>query len=173
MEFKCEITIGDCLTALSMLVSFGVFCWQLWESRKDHREDTRSRWFLDVVVMPNLENISVLYDNVAKKADEFIIQLHEMFKSNKGAQDINRTLARDQRELKDLVKETYDHFQAIVGATEVDVSKKLNKKVDDLVDLLTTYLDDYEGYEDEISIKEKVLLNHQEVLAILYNGLNK
>lgn len=173
MEFKCEITIGDCLTALSMLVSFGVFCWQLYKSRKDHREDTRSRWFLDVVVMPNLDSITVLYDNVVKKADEFVVLLHEMYKSNKGAQDINRTLAKDQRELKDLVKGTYDHFQAIVGATEVDVSKRLNKKVDDLVDLLTIYLDAYEGYEDGTSVKEKVLLNHQEVLAILYNGLNK
>lgn len=173
MEFKCEITIGDCLTVLSMLVSFGVFCWQLWKSRKDHREDTRSRWFLDVVVMPNLESISKLYDDVTKKADEFIIQLHEMYISNKGAQDINRSLAKNQRELKDLVKGTYDHFQAVVGATEVEVSKKLNKKVDDLVDLLTTYLDAYEGFEGGISIKEKVLLNHQEVLAILYNGLNK
>ena len=173
MEFKCEITIGDCLTALSMLVSFGVFCWQLWKSRKDHREDTRSRWFLDVVVMPNLDSMSELYDNLVKKADEFAVQLHEMYKSNKGAQDINRTLAKNQRELKDMVKGTYDHFQAIVGATEVEVSKKLNKKVDDLVDLLTIYLDAYEGHVDGISIKEKFLFNHQDVLAILYNGFNK
>ena len=56
---------------------------------------------------------------------------------------------------------------------EVYNPKRLNKKVDDLVDLLTIYLDAYEGYEDGTSVKEKVLLNHQDVLAILYNGLNK
>jgi hypothetical protein len=173
MEFKAEITIGDCLTALSMLVSLGVFCWQLWKSRKDHREDTRSRWFLDVVVMPNLESISKLYDDATKKADEFVVLLNGMFTNNKGVKDIHRELAKKQRELKDLVKVTYDHFQAVVGATEKEVSKKLNKKVDELVDILTNYVDAYEKYEDGTSIKEKVLKNHQDILAILYNGLNK
>lgn len=173
MEFKCEITIGDCLTALSMMVSFGVFCWQLWESRRDHREDTRSRWFLDVVVMPNLESISKLYEDVIRMADESVAQLNEMYKSNKGVQDIHRELAKKQRELKDMVKKTYDHFQAIVGATEGEVSKKLNTKVDDLVDLLTVYLDAYEGYESGESIREQALKNHKEVMAVLYNGLNK
>lgn len=173
MEFKAEITIGDCLTALSMLVSFGVFCWQLWKSRKDHREDTRSRWFLDVVVMPNLKNISKLYEEASKKADEYVVSLNEMFTSNQGIKDIHRELAKKQRELKDLVKATYDHFQAVVGATEEDVSKELNQKVDELVDVLTNYIDAYEKYESGTSVKEKVLKNHQEVMAILYNGLNK
>lgn len=173
MEFKAEITIGDCLTALSMLVSFGVFCWQLWKSRKDHREDTRSRWFLDVVVMPNLDNISKLYEEASKKADEYVVSLNEMFTSNQGIKDIHRELAKKQRELKDLVKATYDHFQAVVGATEEDVSKELNQKVDELVDVLTNHIDAYERYESGTSVKEAVLQNHQEVMAILYNGLNK
>lgn len=173
MEFKAEITIGDCLTALSMLVSFGVFCWQLWKSRKDHREDTRSRWFLDVVVMPNLESISKLYEEASKKADEYVVELNGMYTSNEGVQDIRRELAKKQRDLKDLVIATYDHFQAVVGATEEEVSKKLNKKVDDLVDVLTNYIDAYEKYERGTSVKELALKNHQEILAILYNGLNK
>lgn len=75
--------------------------------------------------------------------------------------------------MKNLVKATYDHFQAVVGATETEVSRKLNEKVDDLVDILTDYLDNYEEYENGTSIKEQVLKNHQDVLAILYNGLNK
>lgn len=173
MIFVTEITIGDCLTVISMLVSFGVFCWQLWKSRIDHREDTRSRWFLDVVVMPNLDNISRLYEEATEKADEFVVYLNEMFNNNNGVKDINRELARKQRELKDLIKTTYDHFQAVVGATEVEVSKKLDKKVDELVDLLTEYLDGYESYESGTSIKEQLLNNHQEVLAVLYNGLNR
>ncbi len=172
MEFKFEITIGDCLTALGMLVSFGAFCWQLWKSREDHRKDTRSRWFLDVVVMPNLNNISQLFEDVIKYADVSVKKLNNMFKKNKGARDINRTLAKSQRELKDMVKAKFDHFQAVVGATELEVSKKLNIKVDELVDVLTDYLDDYEGYESGVSIREQVLKNHQEILAILYNGLN-
>lgn len=101
MEFKCEITIGDCLTALSILISFGLFIWQLRKSRRDHREDTRSRWFLDVVVMPNLNRISQLYEEVTKNADDYVKQLNEMFKSNNGAQDINKSISKKSKRVEE------------------------------------------------------------------------
>ena len=170
--YSWEITFGDILTVIGMLSSFGVFWWQLNKSRKEQRSNTRSMWFLDVVVKPKIESLNKCYMHLIEDADEKVKELNTMFKNNKGAQDVHLKLAKYQREVKNIIKETFDPFQSIVGATEKDVSIQLNNKVDELVDIATKYLDDYEAYDDEASIKEKALENEQEIISILYNGIN-
>lgn len=170
--FSWEITFGDILTIIGMLFSFGVFCWELSKSRKEQSGNTRSMWFLDVVVKPKMEGINKCYTSLIDVADEKVKELNSMLNRNEGAQDFRLKLAKYQREVKNIIKDTFDPFQSIVGATEKDVSVQLNNKVDELVDIVTKYLDDYENYNDESSIKEKALENEQQIISILYKGLN-
>lgn len=170
--FSWEITFGDILTIIGMLLSFGLFCYELYKSREEQSNNTRSMWFLDVVVKPKMEDIIGCYKLLIETADNKVHELHQMFERNDGAQDVRLKLARYQREIKNIIKNTFDPFQSIVGATEKDVSVQLNNKVDELVDIATKYLDEYETYYDGVSIKEKALENEQEIISILYNGFN-
>lgn len=170
--FSWEITFGDILTIIGMLFSFGLFCYELYKSRKEQSSNTRSMWFLDVVVKPKMEGINNCYRDLIEATDKKVMELNSMLNRNEGAQDIRLKLAKYQREVKNIIKDTFDPFQSIVGATEKDVSIQLNNKVDELVDLATKYLDNYEAYDEEASIKEKALENEQQIISILYNGLN-
>lgn len=170
--FSWEVSFGDILTLVGMLCSFGAFCWQLHKSRKEQQASTRSRWFLEVVVEPNIEIIGNLYTTLIDRSNTIIKDLNSKFMANAGAQDLNRDVAKYQRELKNLIKDTFDSFQALVGATEPVVSSKLNEKVDGLVDIATKFVDGYESYDENTSAKEVMLTNKQEIISILYKGLN-
>lgn len=170
--FSLTITFGDILTLLGMLGTISVFCWQLCKTREERNENLRSTWFLEVIVQPNMKMINDFYDKVIKDADEKIKQLAQKYNDGGAAKELNKDLAQYQRDMKDEIKFTLGHFQSLLKASEPKISNEVDGVLDDLVDISTKFLDDYEDF-DGTSIKVKALNNKQRFISKLYSGWNK
>lgn len=167
-----SISVGDILTLIGMLGSVIAFCWQLHKTRKERKENLRSSWFLDVVVQPNMEMINEFYDKIINDTDLKINDLSDRYESGGAAKDLNTDLAKYQRNLKDEIKTSLGHFQALVKASEPAIFNEIELVLDDLVDIVTTWLDGYEDY-NKGSVKSKALNNKQQFISKLYSGWNR
>ena len=132
----------------------------------------RSSWFLDVVVQPNMEMINEFYDKIINDTDLKINDLSDRYESGGAAKDLNTDLAKYQRNLKDEIKTSLGHFQALVKASEPAIFNEIELVLDDLVDIVTTWLDGYEDY-NKGSVKSKALNNKQQFISKLYSGWNR
>ena len=167
-----SISVGDILTLIGMLGSVAAFCWQLCKTGKERKENLRSSWFLDVVVQPNMEMINEFYDKIINDTDFKVNELSDRYESGGAAKDLNTDLAKYQRNLKDEIKTSLGHFQALVKASEPAIFNEIELVLDDLVDIVTKWLDGYEDYNKD-SVKSKALYNKQQFISKLYSGWNR
>lgn len=167
-----SISVGDILTLIGMFGSVAAFCWQLCKTRKERKENLRSSWFLDVVVQPNMEMINEFYDKIINDTDLKVNELSDRYESGGAAKDLNTDLAKYQRNLKDEIKTSLGHFQALVKASEPAIFNEIELVLDDLVDIVTKWLDGYEDY-NKSSVKSKALYNKQQFISKLYSGWNR
>lgn len=167
------ISIGDILTLVGMIASVCAFWWQLNDTRKANKENLRSTWFLDVIVEPNIKMINTFYKEIIEKSDAVIKELSNKYNNNSSAKELNTELAKQQRVLKDITKSELEHFQSLLRASEPKIASSIDTTIDDLVDVITKYIDGYEDYSDGKSIKKEALDNKQRFISQLYQGLNK
>ncbi len=170
--FSYTVSIGDILTVLGFAVTLYIFYRQLKESRKEGKANLRSNWFLEVIVQPNMAAINDLYVNVVEKANQNRAALRKRYENSDSAKEINLDLAKRQREAKDYIKDFFDHFRALLMASEPAIADQTDSIIDELVDIVTEHLDDYESGDME-SCKRKVLANKEKLIAVLYKGLDK
>ena len=170
--FSYTVSIGDILTVLGFAVTLYIFYRQLKESRKEGKANLRSNWFLEVIVQPNMAAINDLYVNVVEKANQNRAALRKRYENSDSAKEINLDLAKRQREAKDYIKDFFDHFRALLMASEPAISDQTDSIIDELVDIVTEHLDDYKSGDME-SCKRKVLANKEKLIAVLYKGLDK
>lgn len=170
--FSYTVSIGDILTVLGFAVTLYIFYRQLKESRKEGKANLRSNWFLEVIVQPNMAAINDLYVNVVEKANQNRAALRKRYENSESAKEINLDLAKRQREAKDYIKDFFDHFRALLMASEPAIADQTDSIIDELVDIVTEHMDDYESGDTE-SCKRKVLANKEKLIAVLYKGLDK
>lgn len=170
--FSWNISFGDIIALIGMIGSVAVFCWELYHTRLENGKNLRSTWFLEVIIQPNMDMINKFYDKAIEDADTKIKLLSNKYNNGGVAKEINNELAKFQRELKDYVKTSLGHFQILLKASEPKIANEIDIVLDDLVDILTKYVDGYEDY-DGSSIKLKALNNKQKFVSKLYSGWNK
>lgn len=169
--FSYNVSVGDILTILGFLLTVFIFVKQLHESRKEAKANLRSNWFLDVIVQPNMSLINDLYVKIIDITNETRASLHQRYDNSDSAKDINLDLAKRQREAKDYIKNFFDHFRTLLMASEPMIANEADTIVDELVDIVTRYMDDYESNDTE-SCKRIVLANKAKLVSVLYKGLN-
>ena len=167
--FTFNVSIGDILTVLGFVVTLYIFYRQLKESRKEAKSNLRSNWFLDVIVQPNMGAINDLYVDIVNKTNENRSLLHQRYDNSESAKDINLDLAKKQREAKDYIKSFFDHFRTLLMASEPSIAGETDAIVDELVDIVTKHMDDYESNDTE-SCKRLVLANKVKLVSVLYKG---
>lgn len=171
-KFSFVVSIGDILTVFGFAVTLYIFYRQLKESRKEGKDNLRSKWFFDVIVQPNIASINDLYIKIVEKTNQDRNALHQKCVNSDSAEDINLDLAKKQREAKDSIKDFFDHFRTLLMASESGIARQTDAIVDELVDIVTKHMDDYKS-DDTESYKRKVLANKVKLIVVLYNGLNK
>lgn len=171
-KFSFVVSIGDILTVFGFAVTLYIFYRQLKESRKEGKDNLRSKWFFDVIVQPNIASINDLYIKIVEKTNQDRNALRQRCVNSDLAEDINLDLAKKQREAKDSIKDFFDHFRTLLMASESGIVRQTDTIVDELVDIVTKHMDDYKS-DDTESYKRKVLANKVKLIVVLYNGLNK
>ena len=169
--FSYTVSIGDILTVLGFVVTLYIFYGQLKESRKEGKANLRSNWFLEVIVQPNMVTINDLYINIVEKTDQNRAALQKRYESSDSAKHINLDLAKKQRETKDYIKGFFEHFRTLLNASEPVIANQTDSIVDELVDIVTKHMDNYES-DDTESCKRKVLANKEKLITALYKGLD-
>lgn len=169
--FTYDVSIGDVLTFLGLFVTLYIFNRQLKESRKEAKSNLRSKWFLNVIVQPNMGAINEMYVDIVDKTNENRSLLHQRYDNSESAKDIHRDLAKKQREAKDYIKSFFEHFRTLLMASEPSIAEETDAIVDELVDIVTKHMDDYESNDTE-SCKRLVLANKVKLLSVLYRGLD-
>jgi hypothetical protein len=171
--FSWNITFGNILTVVGLLVSVWTFGYQLRKSNKERKANLRSTWFFKVIVEPNLDMISKFYDKVIEQADDARKNLRTEFKNGEAGIKLSEELAKQKRSIKDFIKSSLGHFQTVLMASEPEISEKVDHVLDDLVDISTKFIDCYETDDGDTSIKADALNNKQKMISELYKGLNR
>lgn len=162
------ISIGDILTLLGLFLTYFLFKRQLKETRDENIKGIKAQWFLEVVVEPNLDVLKKFYEDSIIKVNDSLIKLNTSC-SKIYARDFRTLLAKEKRKYKDDLKDDLGHVQALIKATEPELSKDIDAKLDELIDVITKLLDQYDDAENlSKKVRKQLLDNQQEMLAILY-----
>lgn len=166
---NCEISIGDILTIVGFVLSLLTVIWQFREARKDYRNNQRDSWMLNVVIQPNLEEMTNLYNETITLINKEIVQL----RTKKTVQEPTRRneMAKLKRKVKNRNKEFFDHFLTLLYATDKQTAKQVSLRSGELDDICTSLIDDYENYKDEASVRNSILKNKQAILGVLYGSM--
>lgn len=170
--FSWHISLGNILTILGMIFSFGTFVYQLHKTRIANKKNLRSKWYLEVIVEPNMEMINKFYQDIIVECDKAVSDLFSNFDNNVGAKELKDKVACVKRFIKNEIKSSLDHFTILLKASEPQVATKINNQLDSLVDTVTEAIDEYENFKDKPSSKSQILDNKQKFVAILYEMWN-
>ena len=163
------ISVGDIVTVFGLLLTYFLFKRQLTETRKENTKGIKAQWFLEVVIEPHLETIKKFYEDSVSKVNQSLELLKSSF-SEKTAEDFSTLLAKEKRKYKKDLKDDLGHIRSLIKATKPELSKDFDAKLDDLVDVITELLD--QSYDDSSKeVKNNLLENQQELLAILYKTI--
>lgn len=170
--FSWHISLGDVLTIFGMAFSFGAFIYQMHKTRIENKQHLRSKWYLEVIVEPNMGMINKFYQDIITECDQAVSDLFSYFQSNMGTKEFKTHVALTKRKIKDEITTSLDHFTILLKASEPQVATKINNQLDSLVDTVTEAIDEYENFKDKPSSKSQILDNKQKFVAILYEMWN-
>lgn len=171
--FSWTISCGDILTILGLTLTYYLFWRQLKENRKDGRKNIRDTWLLEVIIEPNMEQINQFYTDCISGVEDDLKKLSVQY-SNTTAKELTSNLAQRKRFYKDSKKDSLDHFQSLIRATEPKLANEIDGTLDSLIDDITKLLDGYEGYTETSKVVKKTLLqNKQKFIATLYGSIKE
>ncbi|MCQ2076706.1 MAG: hypothetical protein MJZ20_06705 [Bacteroidaceae bacterium] len=171
--FSWTISCGDILTLLGLALTYYLFWRQLEENRKDGKKNIRDTWLLEVIIEPNMEQINQFYTDCISGVEDDLKNLSVQY-SNTTAKELSSNLAQRKRFYKDSKKDSLDHFQSLIRATEPKLANEIDGTLDSLIDDITKLLDGYEGYTETSKVVKKTLLqNKQKFIATLYGSIKE
>lgn len=164
------ISVGDFLTLVGLYMTYYFFKKQLEETRSENVKGIKAQWFLEVVVAPNLETIRKFYEDTVSNVKQSVITLNSSFPIET-AQNFSIILAKEKRKYKDDLKDELGHVRSLINATKPELSKNIDANLDELVDIITTLLDNHQSYDITRDVKIKLMENQTKMLAILYTTI--
>lgn len=171
--FSWTISCGDILTLLGLALTYYLFWRQLKENRKDGKKNLRDTWLLEVIIEPNMEQINRFYTDCISGVEDDLKRLSELY-SNTTAKELSSNLAQRKRYYKDSKKDSLDHFQSLIRATEPELAGEIDGILDSLIDDITKLLDGYEGYAEASKAVKKTLLHNKQIfIAALYGSIKE
>lgn len=171
--FSWTITFGDILT----IVGFGLAIWQFRKQMKVSREANdaaqRETWFLNVIVLPQLNPINEFYKALIQLVIEQQGKIKDLYISSANTpKEFNVKLANIKNECKEKINTFYDHIIVLVKSYDMQLGLSISDEIMNLEDICTSLLDDF-----SIPAKEKILRNilnnKQKIISLLNTGMRK
>lgn len=165
--------LRDFIAILTLILSFLAFAYELYKTRKANRQYLESTWYLKVIVEPNMDMINKFYQDIILECDKSVSTLFSDYENNMPTKEFKTKNATLKRKIKDEIKNSLDHFTTLLNVSEPGVTKKINNQLDQLVDIVTSNIDNYENWNNEMSSKSQILGNKQGFISILYQTWSK
>ena len=171
--FSWTITFGDILT----IVGFGLAIWQFRKQMKVSREANdaaqRETWFLNVIVLPQLNPINEFYKALIQLVIEQQGKIKDLYISSANTpKEFNVKLANIKNERKEKINTFYDHIIVLVKSYDMQLGLSISDEIMNLEDICTSLLDDFSIPAKE-KIRRNILNNKQKIISLLNTGMRK
>ena len=167
------ISFGDVLTIFCTLLGLGIAIWQYRKSAKEARRQSqrnqRETWFLQVIVLPQLEKINEFYIKILEKLEEDKIKVQSLVEEKNHINYLNE-MAGFQEHRKDEINTFFDHISALVKSYDKELGKKVDNVIMELEDIYVRILDNY-GNGQDVRERETILDNKEKLISILNSGM--
>lgn len=172
--FSWSLSLGEVLAILCAVAGVLVAVYQYKKSSEASRvqalKNQKETWFLNVIVLPQLERIDEFYQEVLKNlsADKQSIE-----KWAKGSHDtfvINTASLKKQR--KDEINEFLENISTLVKSYDSALGKKVDKVIMDLEDKYVNIIDAYNTNE-AVNEREVVFGNKLKLIKLLNSAMAK
>lgn len=172
--FDATVSIGDLLSLFGTLLGLGLAIHQYKKSSKASRDqdqqNQKETWFLNVIVLPQLEPINSFYHNLFKSLEEDKTYVASL--ASEAHKDYVINLAKLKARRKKEINDFFDQIIALVESYDVALSSKVGQHVMNLEDIYVKIIDSYSD-KSEINEREKVLNNKKELIVTLNSGMKK
>lgn len=172
--FDATVSIGDLLSLFGTLLGLGLAIHQYKKSSKASRDqdqqNQKETWFLNVIVLPQLEPINSFYHNLFKSLEEDKSYVSSL--ASEAHKDYVINLAKLKARRKKGINDFFDQIIALVESYDVALSSKVGQHVMNLEDIYVKIIDSYSD-KSEINEREKVLNNKKELIVTLNSGMKK
>lgn len=180
--FQSTLSLGDIITYLLTIIGLIVAIYQFNKQMKEARSqfieqmvDTRQQaetnqrqtWFLNVIIVPQIDNIKTFYNELQKKITELRTELKRDI-SGAPSDGIHVLVAKRQNECKAEINSFYDHFSALVSSSNKQMGTDVINIGNKLEDICTELI---ESYNEERNIKEMLFANEQQLFTTLNQGM--
>lgn len=161
--FICKISLGEMLTIAIAIMGLIIAIQQYRSSKKE-------TWFLQVIVLPQLELIKKFYLDLFPKLEKDKQQINEWALEAHKENAVKIASLKNQR--KDDINDFFDHIVALVRSYDSGLGTKVNDVVMRLEDAYVLILDEYNN-QQEVNERSLILENEQELLKELNSGLSR
>lgn len=171
--FSWSISFGDILTILGLSFAIYQFIKQMKESRRVSKNVQRENWFLNVIVLPQLDSINEFYKDVIQDITEKRNNIKRLSTSHGiTPATFYLELAKSQNDCKYKINDFYDHIIVLVKSYDLGLGTKISDEIMALEDTCTTLIGEYSEANSE-KIRRNILANKQKIISILNTGLRE
>lgn len=160
--FICELSLGEAIAILCTIIGFGVAIWQ-------YRSNLKSTWFLNVVVLPQLQAINDFYLKIIQNLEDDQKSIRD-HKSEAHDQYV-LFIASMKEHRKEEINNFFDHIIVLVKSYDNKLGTSLSNKVMELEDIYVNIID---TYCNENAVNERVIIlgNKQQFISILNSAMS-
>lgn len=172
--FDVTVSIGDLLSLFGTLLGLWLAIHQYKKSSKASRDqdqqNQKETWFLNVIVLPQLEPINSFYHDLFNRLEEDRSYISSL--ASGLHEDYVISLAKLKARRKKDINDFFDQIIALVESYDVTLSSKVEQHVMNLEDIYVNIIDKYSSKE-EVSERELILDNQKELIATLNSGMKR
>ena len=156
--------LGNLLTILGFILAWWQFKKQSEENRKSQKNQNEKNWYISVIVIPQLNGINNLFEDLVEKVFYSYTDLHQKKDYIKQAQF--------QRANKEIISSSLTHFQQMVVTFDDQLGHKISEMVDKLQDCVTKITESSDNLT-KADIRGKILEFKGELISELFNVVKK
>lgn len=159
---------ANLISTIALICTLIIFNFQNRKSNKDKKVAIKQNWFMTIIVQPNLNGINEFYNNIS---DRLINELDKL-KTIRSPESIATQKAATNRVLKNIKSDFFDNFVTIVQSYESELATQIEGVLNDLQDLCSESIDNYENVEYHLT-RKRIFENRAILISILYNGIKE
>lgn len=164
-----SITMGDLITLIGICIAIWQFRKQMIETRNTTTKNNKLNWFLNVIVLPQLNPINDFY----KELITIIIADKSLLNEKRDEcdeTDFMVELAAVKQSRKTKINDFYDHFVSLIKSYNTEMARNVSAEIMELEDIVTALLDDSNSLNEE-KIRRDILQNKQRIIGLLNQGM--
>ena len=159
--FSWQLSLGETLTIILAIAA-------AWIAIAQYRSSKKDTWFLNVIVLPQLQPIKDFYLGLLENLPK---DKKEIETKRKSSYDVFiEELALLQKNRKDEINNFFDHIIALVRSYDKSLGDKVSDVVMKLEDEYVDILNSYKNSAD-VNERERILANEQEMLSTLNSAM--